>query len=174
MTCTTLYQLFPDNALCRVKHITILLTRSWLQTCTYSKAAKLNSFFLFNIIYISLYLLFLMIFSNSLLCNFKELLSMPIFIKSILLNFLCPRPEKSAGASSNQIVRLSVCQSVCLFPLCLYKVQYLRCGWWYSYQTWTISSSMDYSHLTDITCLVDKPTEIKRFPSYHVSYIYSS
>ena len=50
------------------------------------------------------------------------------------------------GASSNRIVRLSVRLSVC--PL----VQYLKFGWWYSYQTWTVSSSMGSSHFCDIPC----------------------
>ena len=53
-------------------------------------------------------------------------------------------------------VRLSVCLSVCLsirnsVPLSN-KVQYLKFGWWYSNQTWTVSSSIGSSHFTDIPC----------------------
>ena len=33
----------------------------------------------------------------------------------------------------------------------MYKVQYLKFGWSYSIQTWTVSSSKGCSHLTDIT-----------------------
>ena len=64
------------------------------------------------------------------------------------------------GTSSNRIVcpsvRPSVCLSVC--PSVRYsapltnKVQYLKFGWWYNPQTWTVSSSMGSSHFTDITC----------------------
>ena len=79
-----------------------------------------------------------------------------IIIYSSLSHFLCPRPERSAGASSNQIFRLFVCLSVCLsvsnsVPLSN-KVQYLKFGWWYSNQTWTVSSSIGSSHFTDIPC----------------------
>ena len=31
-------------------------------------------------------------------------------------------------------------------------MQYLKFGWWYSNQTWTVSSSMGYSHFIDIPC----------------------
>ena len=53
-------------------------------------------------------------------------------------------------------VRPSVCPSICLsvrnsVPL-TNKVQYLKFGWWYSNQTWTVASSMGSSHFTDITC----------------------
>ena len=57
-------------------------------------------------------------------------------------------------------IRLSVHLSVCLsirpsfsnsVPLAN-KVQYLKFGWWYSNQTWTVSSSKGCSHFTDITC----------------------
>ena len=77
-----------------------------------------------------------------------------------LMQFLCPRPERSAGASSNRIVRLSIRPFVHLsvrlsvhnsVPL-TNKVQYYKFGWWYSYQTWTVSSSTGSSHFTDITC----------------------
>ena len=52
-------------------------------------------------------------------------------------------------------VRPSVCPSVCpsvrnSVPLTI-KVQYLKFGWWYSNQTWTVSSSKGCSHFTDIT-----------------------
>ena len=62
----------------------------------------------------------------------------------------------SPGASSNRIVRPSVCLSVRLsvrnsVPL-TNKVQYLKFGWWYSNQTWTVASSTCSSHFTDITC----------------------
>ena len=66
-----------------------------------------------------------------------------------------PRPESSAGASSNRIVcrsvhlsvRLSVRNSV---PLAN-KVRYLKFGRWYSKHTWNVSSSMGSSHFTNIT-----------------------
>ena len=45
-------------------------------------------------------------------------------------------------------VRMSVCISVPLTN----KVQYLMFWWWYSNQTWTVSSSGISSHFTDITC----------------------
>ena len=53
------------------------------------------------------------------------------------------------GASNNWIVCLYVCSTV---PL-TYKAQYLKFGWSYSNQTWTVSSSKDCSHFADITCL---------------------
>ena len=53
-----------------------------------------------------------------------------------------------SGTSSNRIVHLSVRNSVPLTN----QVQYLKFGCWYSNQTWTVSSSMDCSHFTDITC----------------------
>ena len=54
------------------------------------------------------------------------------------------------------VIGSSVCLSVCLsvrnsVPL-TNKVQYLKFGWSYSNQTWTVSSSMGSSHFTDITC----------------------
>ena len=51
------------------------------------------------------------------------------------------------GSSVRPSVRLSVRNSV---PLTI-KVQYLKFGWWYNYQTWTVSSSKGCSHFTDIT-----------------------
>ena len=63
------------------------------------------------------------------------------------------------GSSVRLSVCLSVCPFVCLFvrlsvrnsiPLTI-KVQYLKFGWWYNYQTWTVSSSKGCSHFTDIT-----------------------
>ena len=74
-----------------------------------------------------------------------------------------PRPERSAGASSVWIVRpsvWSVCPSVRLsvcppvrnsVPL-KFKVQYLKFGWSYSNQTWTVSSSKGCSHITFSLC----------------------
>ena len=49
-------------------------------------------------------------------------------------------------------VRPSVCLSARNSVLLTNKVQYLKFGWWHSNQTWTVSSSMGSSHLTDITC----------------------
>ena len=71
------------------------------------------------------------------------------------LRFYAPGLKGPPGASSNRIVRLSVCLSVCpsvrnSVPLTI-KVQYLKFGWWYNYQTWTVSSSKGCSHFTDIT-----------------------
>ena len=70
--------------------------------------------------------------------------------------FYAPGLKGPPGASSDWIVRLSVCPSVCLsvrnsVPLSN-KVQYLKFGWWYSNQTWTVSSSIGSSHFTDIPC----------------------
>ena len=67
-----------------------------------------------------------------------------------------PSLNDPPGTSSNRIVCPSVCLSVCpsvrnSAPL-TNKVQYLKFGWWYSPQTWTVSSSMGSSHFTDITC----------------------
>ena len=67
-----------------------------------------------------------------------------------------PPAWKIRRASSNRIVCPFVCPSVRLsvrnsVPL-TNKVQYLKFGWWYSNQTWTVSPSMDSSHFTDITC----------------------
>ena len=50
-------------------------------------------------------------------------------------------------ASSSQIVRRSVFPIFC--PA--YKVQYLKFGWSYSYQTWNVCSSKGCSYFTDIT-----------------------
>ena len=60
------------------------------------------------------------------------------------------------GSSVRPSVCLSVRPSVCLsvrnsVPL-TNNVQYLKFGWWYSNQTWTVASSMGSSHFTDITC----------------------
>ena len=66
--------------------------------------------------------------------------------------FYAPGLKGPSGASSNWIIRLSVRPSVCPFvrlsvrnsvPL-PNKVQYLKFGWWYSHQTWTVSSSMGF------------------------------
>ena len=56
------------------------------------------------------------------------------------------------GSSVCPFVRLSVCLSVRNSVPLTNKVQYLKFGWWYSNQTWTVSSSMGSSHFTDITC----------------------
>ena len=75
---------------------------------------------------------------------------------SMITQFLCPRPERSATASSVWIVcpsvRLSVRLSVHNSVPLTNKVQYLKFGWSYSNQTWTVSSSKGCSHFTDITC----------------------
>ena len=74
--------------------------------------------------------------------------------------FYAPGLKGTPGASSNRIVRLSVRLSVPpsvrpsvrnSVPL-TNKVQYLKFGWSYSNQTWTLSSSIGSSHFTDITC----------------------
>ena len=58
-----------------------------------------------------------------------------------------------AYTCSNWIVRLSVC--LFLIPSHLQKVQYLKFGWWYSNQTWTVclsrvphTSQTSHAHLT--------------------------
>ena len=55
-------------------------------------------------------------------------------------------------SSSNRIVRPSVRLSVRNSIPLTNKVQYSKFGWWYSNQTWNVSSSMGFSHFTDITC----------------------
>ena len=82
-------------------------------------------------------------------------------VDAIYIQYLyTPGLKGPLGASSNRIVRPSVCLSVCP-SVCLSvcnsvpitnKVQYLKFGWWYSSQTWTVSSSMGSSHFTDIPC----------------------
>ena len=76
-----------------------------------------------------------------------------------LKTFYAPGLKGPPGASSVWIVRLSVRPSVRPFvrpsvrnsvPL-TFKVQYLKFGWSYSNQTWTVSSSKGCSHFTDIT-----------------------
>ena len=66
--------------------------------------------------------------------------------------FYAPGLKCPLGASSNQMVHLSVRLSVCNSVPVTNKVQYLKFGWSYSNQTWTVSSSMGTSHFTDITC----------------------
>ena len=69
------------------------------------------------------------------------------------------RPERSAGGiwcldclSVRLPVRLSVRPIVHNSVPLTFKVQYLKFGWSYSKQTWTVSSSKGCSHFTDITC----------------------
>ena len=57
---------------------------------------------------------------------------------------VCPSVRPSVRPSVSLSVRNSV-------PL-INKVQYLKFGWPYSNQTWTVSSSKGSSHFTDITC----------------------
>ena len=73
-----------------------------------------------------------------------------------LMIFYAPGLKGPPRASSNWIVRLSVCLSVrpsvrYSVPL-RYKVQYFKLWWSYSNQTWTLSSFKGFSHFTDITC----------------------
>ena len=65
-----------------------------------------------------------------------------------IICFYAPGLKGPPGASINPIIRPSVRNSVPLTN----KVQYLKFLWWYSDQTWTVSSSMGSSHFTDITC----------------------
>ena len=77
-----------------------------------------------------------------------------IFLNSII--FMPPAWKVRRGhLVIGSSVRPSVCPSVCpsvrnSVPLTI-KVQYLKFGWWYNYQTWTVSSSKGCSHFTDIT-----------------------
>ena len=57
--------------------------------------------------------------------------------------FYAPGLKGLPRASSNQILRSSVCNSVRL------QSAIIKIGWWYSNQTWTVSSSMGSSHFTD-------------------------
>ena len=66
--------------------------------------------------------------------------------------FYAPGLKGPPGASSNRIVCPSVCLSVRNSVPLIHKVQYLKFGWLYSNQTWTVSSSKGFSHFTDITC----------------------
>ena len=81
----------------------------------------------------------------------------PIACFLVCVCFYAPGLKGPPGASSVRIVcpsvRLSVCPSVCLsvrnsVPL-TNKVQYLKFGWSYSNQTWTVSSSKSCSHSSD-------------------------
>ena len=65
-------------------------------------------------------------------------------------HFYAPGLKGPLGASSVSIVCPSICPSV--IPSRLQTVQYLKFGWSYSNQTWTVSSSKGCSHFTDITC----------------------
>ena len=49
------------------------------------------------------------------------------------------------------VIWKSVCPSVYLFVPLTSKVQYLKFGWWYSSQTWTVCSSKGCSHFIGIT-----------------------
>ena len=91
-----------------------------------------------------------------------------VLILIVIVYFYAPGLKGPPGASSNWIDHLFVCPSVCLsvrpsvrLSVCLSvrpsvrnsvpltnKLQYLKFGWWYSNQTWTVGSS----HFTDITC----------------------
>ena len=73
--------------------------------------------------------------------------------ESAIVNFYalglkCPPGHQVIGSSVRPSVCLSVLNSVPLSN----KVQYLKFGWRYSNQTWTVASSMGSSHFTDITC----------------------
>ena len=68
--------------------------------------------------------------------------------KDLLYDFYIPGLKGSPGASCNRIV----CTSVRPSFLPAFKEQYLKFGWWYSYQKWTVSSSLDCSHFPDIAC----------------------
>ena len=72
---------------------------------------------------------------------------------SWLRYFYAPGLKGLLGASSNRIVRLSVCPSVCPLFRPAYKVQKLKFWWWYSNLTGIVSSLKGSSHLTDIPCL---------------------
>ena len=78
------------------------------------------------------------------------------FLETIIdaLNFYAPGLKGLLGASSNRIVHPSVCLSVHLSVRnsvrLTNKLQYLKFGWSYSNQTWTVSSSIGSSHFTDI------------------------
>ena len=62
--------------------------------------------------------------------------------------FYAPGLKGPSGAASNRIVCLSVCLSV--IPSRLQTK--CKFGWWYSNQTWIVSSSIGSSHFTDISC----------------------
>ena len=68
------------------------------------------------------------------------------------IHFYAPGLKGPPGASSVWIVRLSVCVFVRNSVPLIHKVKYLKFGWSYSNQTWTVSSSKGFSHFTDITC----------------------
>ena len=62
--------------------------------------------------------------------------------------FISPAWKVPAGGIMYRIV----CTSVRPSFLPAFKEQYLKFGWWYSYQKWTVSSSLDCSHFPDIAC----------------------
>ena len=70
------------------------------------------------------------------------------YFRTLLHAFLCPSLKGLQGASRSSSVCTFVRNSV---PL-TYKVQYLKFGWSYSYQTWTVSPFKGCSHFIDITC----------------------
>ena len=71
---------------------------------------------------------------------------------NVYQNFYAPGLKGPPGASSVWIVCLSVRLSVRNSVPLINKVQYLKFGWSYSNQTWTVSSYKGCSHFTDITC----------------------
>ena len=68
----------------------------------------------------------------------------------------CFMPPALKVRRGHLVIRVSVRLSVCPFVLnslpLTNKEQYLKFGWWYSNQTWTVSSSMGSAHFTAITC----------------------
>ena len=87
--------------------------------------------------------------------SFCVCLSVCFFVFLVVTLFMPPACKVRQG---HLVIGSSVCPSVCLsvrlfvcnsVPLSN-KVQYLKFGWWYSNQTWTVSPSMDCSHFSDI------------------------
>ena len=72
------------------------------------------------------------------------------------LNFCCVfdvfMPPAWKVRRGHLVFGLSVCPFVRNSVPLTNKVQYLKFGWSYSNQTWTVSSSMGCSHFTDIPC----------------------
>ena len=66
--------------------------------------------------------------------------------------FYAPGLKGLPRVSNNWIVRQSVCLPVHNSIPLTGKVQYLKFGWSYSNQAWTVNSSKGCSHFTGITC----------------------
>ena len=112
-----------------------------LQVMLYVKQVQSDSVLLSRV-----YTKDLLIFLNRMVCG--------ILLCPVKIFIFMPRAWKvrQGHLVNGSSVRLSICPFVRNSVPLTNKVQYFKFGWWYSYQTSTVSSSMDCSHFTDITC----------------------